>query len=127
MAKNILKADSKLYEKQANCWIAAREFKRSIEPLSRAAEMSGNGDLYVRLGEVQVQRSDWGGASEALGKGIKKGGLKDTGNAQLMLGIALYNQKKLTEAEQWFEKAKSSEKSRKTAEGYLQLIQAQAG
>jgi tetratricopeptide (TPR) repeat protein len=127
MAKNILKADSKLYEKQANCWIAAREFKKSIEPLTRAAESSGNGDLFVRLGEVQVQRSDWAGASEALGKGIKKGGLKDAGNAQLMLGIALYNQKKLTEAEQWFEKAKSSEKSRKTAEGYLQLIQAQAG
>ena len=126
MAKNILKADSKLYEKQANCWIAAREFKKSIEPLSRAAETSRNGDLYVRLGEVQVQRSDWGGASDALNKGIKKGGLKDAGNAQLMLGIALYNQKKLTEAEQWFEKAKSSEKSRKTAEGYLQLIQSQA-
>jgi TolA-binding protein len=52
--------------------------------------------------------------------------LKDTGNAQLMLGIALYNQKKLTEAEVWFEKAKMSDKSRKTAEGYLQLIQSQA-
>jgi tetratricopeptide (TPR) repeat protein len=125
--KKTVKADSKLYEKQANCWIAAREFKRSIEPLSRAAEMSANGDLYVRLGEVQVQRSDWGGASEALGKGLKKGGLKDTGNAQLLLGIALYNQKKLTQAEEWFKKAKSSSKSRRTAEGYLQLIQAQAG
>jgi tetratricopeptide (TPR) repeat protein len=126
MAKNILKPDSKLYEKQANCWIAAREFKKSIDPLSRAAESSGNGDLYVRLGEVQVQRSDWDGAAAALGKGLSKGRLKDTSNAQLMLGIALYNQKKLTEAEAWFEKAKSSEKSRKTAEAYLQLIQAQA-
>jgi tetratricopeptide (TPR) repeat protein len=123
--KNVIKPDSKVYEKLANCWIAAREFKRSIEPLSHAAEMSGNGDLYVRLGEVQVQRSDWGGASDALNKGLKKGGLKDTGNAQLMMGIALYNQKKLDEAEPWFEKAKSSEKSRKTAEGYLQIIQSQ--
>jgi len=127
MTKKIVKGDSKLYEKQANCWIAAREFKRSIEPLSRAAEMSGNGALYVRLGEVQVQRSDWSGASEALSKGLKKGGLKNTGDAQLLLGIALYNQKKLTEAGAWFERAKSSAKSRKTAEGYLQLIQAQAG
>jgi tetratricopeptide (TPR) repeat protein len=125
--KKTVKVDSKLYEKQANCWIAAREFKRSIEPLSRAAEMSANGDLYVRLGEVQVQRSDWGGASEALGRGLKKGGLKNTGNAQLLLGIALYNQKKLTQAEEWFTKAKSSGKSRRTAEAYLQLIAAQAG
>jgi tetratricopeptide (TPR) repeat protein len=126
MAKKIVTVDAKSYEKLANCWIAAREFSKSIEPLSRAAEMSGNGNLYVRLGEVQVQRSNWDGASAALGKGIKKGGLKDTGNAQLMLGIALYNQKKLTEAEEWFKKAKSSDKSRQTAEGYLQLIQAQA-
>lgn len=123
--KNIVKPDSKVYEKLANCWIAAREFKRSIDPLTKAAGMSGNGDLYVRLGEVQVQRSDWSGASDALSKGLNKGGLKDTGNAQLMLGIALYNQKKLDDAVKWFEKAKSSEKSRKTAEGYLQLIQAQ--
>lgn len=123
MAKNILKPDAKLYEKQANCWIAAREFKKSIEPLSRAAESSGSGDLYVRLGEVQVQRSDWEGAASALGKGLQKGRLKNASNAQLMLGIALYNQKKMKEAEGWFEKAKSSENSRKTAEAYLQLIQ----
>ena len=127
MAKNAVKGDLKLYEKQANCWIAAREFKRAVTPLTRAAEMAGNGDLYVRLGEVQVQRSDWGGAADALSKGLRKGGLKDTGNAQLMLGIALYNQKKLDQAAEWFNKAKSSEKSRKTAEGYLQLMQAQAG
>lgn len=127
MAKNTVKVDSKLYEKQANCWIAAREFKKAVEPLSKAAEMARNGDLYVRLGEVQVQRSDWSGAADALNKGLRKGGLKDTGNAQLMLGIALYNQKKLDQAAEWFNKAKSSEKSRKTAEGYLQLMQAQAG
>jgi len=127
MAKNTVKVDSKLYEKQANCWIAAREFKKAIEPLAKAAEMARNGDLYVRLGEVQVQRSDWSGAADALNKGLRKGGLKDTGNAQLMLGIALYNQKKLDQAAEWFNKAKSSEKSRKTAEGYLQLMQAQAG
>lgn len=127
MAKKAVKVDSKLYEKQANCWIAAREFKKAVEPLSQAAEMARNGDLYVRLGEVQVQRSDWSGAADALNKGLRKGGLKDTGNAQLMLGIALYNQKKLDQAAEWFNKAKSSEKSRKTAEGYLQLMQAQAG
>ena len=126
IAKKIVKVDSKLYEKQANCWIAAREFSKSIEPLSQAAASSDNGNLYVRLGEVQVQRSDWSGASEALNKGLRKGGLKDTGNAQLMLGIALYNQKKLPEAKTWFEKAKSSDKSRKTALGYLQLIEAQS-
>jgi len=124
IAKKMVKVDSKLYEKQANCWIAAREYSKAIDPLAKAAELSENGDLYVRLGEVHVQRSEWGDASDAFSKGINKGGLRDKGNAQLMLGIALYNQKELSKAKSWFEKAKSFDRQRKTAEGYLQLIQA---
>lgn len=123
--KKIVATDSKLYEKQANCWIAAREYAKSIAPLGKAAQMSENGDLFVRLGDVQVQRNEWTGAADALSKGIDKGGLKDLGYAQLMLGIALYNQKKYSQAISWFEKAQSSSKSRRTATGYLQLIRAQ--
>lgn len=125
LAKKIVKVDSKLYEKQANCWVAAREYAKSIAPLGKAAELSENGDLFVRLGEVEVQRNEWASASAALTKGINKGGLKDLGYAQLMLGIALFNQKEMSQAKGWFEKAKSSNQQRKTAEGYLQLMRAQ--
>ncbi len=125
IAKKIVKADSKLYEKQANCWVAAREYTKSIEPLGKAAELSENGDLFVRLGEVEVQRNEWASASAALTRGINKGGLKNLGNAQLMLGIALFNQKELSQAKNWFQKAKSFDQQRKIAEGYLQLMRAQ--
>ena len=125
IAKKQVKTDVKIYQKQADCWIAAREYTKAIGPLGRAAEMSPNGDLYVRLGEAQVQLNEWDDASDAILRGINKGGLRDTPYAQLMLGIALYNQKKLSQAEDWFQKAKSSNKQRKTAEGYLQLIRAQ--
>ena len=125
--KKLVKIDSKVYEKEANCWIAAREYEKSIEPLGWAAQMASNGEIYIRMGEVQVQRNEWSGAETALTKGLEKGGLKDPGNAQLMLGIALYNQKKMSQAANWFQKAKTSSKSRRTAEGYLQLIRAQAG
>ena len=126
LKKNQLKSDSRLYEKQANCWIAAREFDKSISPLSRAAELSDNGNLMVRLGEVQVQRSDWAGAADAFQKALRKGGLRDTGNAQLMMGIALFNQKKLKDARTWFERVKGHAKHGRMARGYLQLIQAQS-
>ena len=56
ITKKTVTVDSKLYEKQANCWIAAREFEKAIAPLSRAAETSGNGNLFVRLGEVFTQK-----------------------------------------------------------------------
>ena len=57
--KKIVNLDDKLYEKLANCWIAAGEFDKSLPPLQRAAEMASTGDTFIRLGEVQVQREDW--------------------------------------------------------------------
>lgn len=125
--KRLVKADLKLYEKQANCWIAAREFAKSVGPLKRAADMSANGDLFVRLGEVQIQRSEWASAATALQSAIRKGGLRDTGNAHLLLGISNFNQKNYKAAEQSFKRARDFDKHRKMADGYLQLIQVQNG
>jgi tetratricopeptide (TPR) repeat protein len=124
--KNTLKIDEKLYEKLANCWIAAGELEKAISPLQKGAEAATSGDMFVRLGEVNIQREQWAAAQAAIDRGIGKGQLKDTGNAQLLMGIVLYNQKKLSEAKSWFERASQSEKHRQMARGYLQLIQAQA-
>src|SRR5690554_4622635 len=98
--KKLVKLDAALYEKQANCWIAAREFEKSVGPLARAAEMSSKGDLYVRLGEVEIQRSEWASAAGALQNALRKGGLRDAGNAQLLLGIARFNEKNYKRSEE---------------------------
>ena len=117
-----VKEDQKLLEKLANCWVAAREYEKAIGPLEKAAQMAGNGDLYVRLGEVYTQSESWDAAAKAFKNAFDKGGLKDPGNANLMLGISLYNQKKTKEALDWFKRASTSQKYRKTANGYIQLI-----
>ena len=123
--KKIVKVDDKLYEKLANCWIAAGELDKSIQPLQKGAELAPTGEMYVRLGEVDIQREDWAGATAALERGINKGQLKDTANAQMLMGIALYNQKKLSDAKTWFQRASQSEKHRQMSRGYLQLIESQ--
>jgi tetratricopeptide (TPR) repeat protein len=125
MEKKIVNLDDKLYEKLANCWIAAGEFDKSLAPLTRAAEMSASGDTFIRLGEVQVQREDWSAAIAAIQRGVDKGQLKDPGNAQLMLGIAHYNQKNYDEARPFFQRARQSDRHRQIADSYLQAIQAQ--
>jgi tetratricopeptide (TPR) repeat protein len=123
--KKVVNLDDKLYEKLANCWIAAGEYEKSIPPLQRAAELSANGDLFVRLGEVQVQREDWDAAITAIERGVQKGQLKDPGSAQLMLGIAHYSQKEYAAARPFFERARQSERHRQIADSYLQAIRAQ--
>jgi predicted negative regulator of RcsB-dependent stress response len=84
--------------------------------------MSGNGELFVRLGEVQVQRREWDAAAEALRLGLDKGGLKDAANAQLLMGITLYNQNKHGSARDWFVRASQSSKHRQTAQSYIAAI-----
>jgi tetratricopeptide (TPR) repeat protein len=123
--KKIVKIDDKLYEKLANCWIAAGELEKSIQPLQKGAELAPNGEMYVRLGEVNIQREDWSGAQAALDRGLNKGQLKDAANAQMLMGISLYNQKKLSEAKTWFQRSAQSEKHRQMSRGYLQLIESQ--
>jgi tetratricopeptide (TPR) repeat protein len=125
MEKKIVNLDDKLYEKLANCWIAAGEYERAIPPLTRAAEMASSGDAFIRLGEVQVQREDWAAAIAAVQRGVDKGQLKDPGNAQLMLGIAHYSQKEFAAARPFFERARQSDKHRQIADSYLQAIKAQ--
>jgi len=120
-----VKGDQKAYETLANCWIAAREYDRATQPLGKAAELHPNGDLYVRLAEVLMQREKWPAAQDALQHGIDKGGLKDTGNAKLLMGIAIYSQKKPQEALKWFQQAREYPEQRKQADGWVQHINAE--
>jgi tetratricopeptide (TPR) repeat protein len=117
--------DDKLYEKLANCWIAAQEYDRALQPLQRAAELAANGELFVRLGEVNVQREDWEAAVSALQRGMDKGQLRDTAKAQLLMGVALMSQKKYSEARPWFQRARNSEQHRQQATGFIQYIDSQ--
>ncbi|HVS24170.1 MAG TPA: tetratricopeptide repeat protein, partial [Gammaproteobacteria bacterium] len=117
--------DDKLYDKLANCWIAAGELDKALPPLAHAAELSVSGDAFVRLAEVHVQRADWAAAQAALERGLGKGQLKDAANTHLLMGIALYNEHKLADARPWFERAQASERYRQTAKSYLQLIASQ--
>jgi tetratricopeptide (TPR) repeat protein len=117
--------DEKLYDKLANCWIAAGELELSIAPLTRAAELAPTGDTFVRLAEVQAQRRDWSAVIAAVQRGIDKGQLKDQANAELWIGIAHYSEKRLDSAVPFFERARRSDRHRQVADNYLQAIVAQ--
>lgn len=114
-----LSEDRTVYELLGNCWIAAREFDKAIEPLGRAGELAETGEPYVRLAEVYFQREDWANTAEVLQRGFGKGKLKRPGPASLLMGLALYNQKKLEDARTWFQRAATHDESKSQAEGWL--------
>ncbi|MFQ5416794.1 MAG: tetratricopeptide repeat protein [Myxococcota bacterium] len=119
-------ADAKLYELLANSLIAAREFDRSLPPLKKAAELSENGNLFVRLGQVHLQREEWAEAAVHLRRAIDKGGLEDPGNAQLLLGISQYNNGRVSQARASFWRASKHAKTRQAATNWITHIDSEA-
>ena len=117
-----VEADSEVYEKLANCWIQARDFDEAIAPLTRAAELSDNGDLFARLGQVQVQREQWAEAVSGLQQALEKGDLDDPGQVHLLMGVALFNLDRTREAREAFQRAARSEDQRNMARDYIRLI-----
>jgi tetratricopeptide (TPR) repeat protein len=118
-----LKEDAEVFEMLSNSFILAREVRRAEAPLARAAELSNNGKLYVRLAQVRLLQENWNDAATALRQALEKGGLEDTqGSVQLLLGITYYNKNELQEARNWFARAQNFGATRKQAEGWLEHV-----
>jgi tetratricopeptide (TPR) repeat protein len=117
-----IEPDTEAYELLANSWIASREYERSLPPLQRAATLSEDGNLYVRLGQVHMQRENWSEASALLEKAVEKGGLKNPGNAELLLGIAYYNGAQIARARSSFVRARQHDSTKKAAARWITHI-----
>ena len=122
-----VEASTESLELLANSWIAAREYDRSLTPLKRAADLAENGEVYVRLGQVYMQREEWKAAAANLQKAIDKGGLEDPGNAQLLLGISYYNDERVARARSSFVRARKYESTRQEANRWITHIQTESG
>lgn len=117
-AQRIVKSEDHL-RLLSQAWHQAREDEKAISPLEQAAALAQDGNLYVRLAQSYINLERWDEAAQALRKGLDKGGLQRSDTAQVMLGMALFNQDKLAQARSVFEKALADERSHKTAEEWL--------
>jgi tetratricopeptide (TPR) repeat protein len=92
---------------QANDLVARDE--QSLPALAAEAAKQMNGEVDVKLGESYFTYGRYDDAIAALQKGIDKGGLKDTADAQTTLGIALLAAGKKDQAVAAFEKAAATQ------------------
>jgi tetratricopeptide (TPR) repeat protein len=76
------------------------------ESLGKTEPTDGNG--YVQLGAAYLSYGQYDKAVADISKGIQKGGLKSTDDANLVLGIAQLRQKNTAEAQKDFDKVAAS-------------------
>jgi len=110
------------WEMLGNTWLQARERKRAIPALERAAELSDDGNLFARLGQTHAAEEDWPAARKALASALAKGGLRDPADIQLLLGIANASESHWKEARGAFAAAQKYDKTRGAATEWLRHI-----
>lgn len=103
----------------SQAWYQAREDVKAIPPLKQAAQMSGDGELYVRLAQAHINLENWTEAADAIQQGLQLGGVKRPDTANVMLGMALFNQKKLRAARNAFAAALGDSRSERVARQWI--------
>jgi tetratricopeptide (TPR) repeat protein len=122
LAEGQIEADRDVLELLGNSWIAAREFGNAVEPLRKAALLSDDGKLYLRLAQVHVQREEWSQAASLLQNALEKGGLDDPGKAHVLLGICYFSDDHPGRARSAFLRAQQHDSTRGEAKAWLEHI-----
>ena len=119
MAANNVKADVRNLRLLSQAWYSAREDRKAIPPLRQAAAISDDGELYIRLAQSHINLEEWNEAANAAKKGLASGNLKRRDTANIMYGMALFNQKKLEQAKRAFAAAAKDKRSKRAAQQWI--------
>jgi len=122
MKANIVESNERNLRLVSQAWYQAREDEKAIPPLEQAAKLSNDGELYIRLAQAHLNLENWSEAASAVEQGLKVGGLKRNDTANIMLGMALFNQKRLEQARRAFERAAKDSRSERAATQWIAYV-----
>jgi len=125
LAAENIPADVRNLRLLSQAWYSAREDRKAIPPLRRAAEISDDGELYIRLAQSYINLEMWNEAAEAAQKGLALGGLKRADQANIMHGMALFNQKKFSQASRSFRAAGRDDRSKRASQQWIRYVESE--
>jgi tetratricopeptide (TPR) repeat protein len=120
-----VEANEKNLESLANAWLLAREYDKAEGAMKRAAAASDKGELYKRLGQIQIENENWKGALESLQQARRKGGVKEPGELAFLTGVVAVELKQWNTADAALREAMQHEKTAKIAAQWLAHLQAE--
>jgi len=115
--------EAKNYRVLSQAWTLAAEDEKSIPALQAAARLSEEGELNLRLGNAHLNLGQYGECVSAIRDGIRKGGIKSPDNAQISLGMCLYNQKEYNDSIKAFREAGKTQRSARISRQWINVIE----
>jgi tetratricopeptide (TPR) repeat protein len=117
--------NAKNYRLLSQAWMLSMEDERAVPALKEAARLSDDGELDVRLGNTYLNLGNYDECISAVQSGLRKGGLKNADNAQISLGMCLYNKRRYQAAIEAFRDAGKTQRSRKISQQWISVINAE--
>tara|TARA_R110002072_G_scaffold109038_5_gene236032 strand:- start:1657 stop:2502 length:846 start_codon:yes stop_codon:yes gene_type:complete len=106
----------------SNMWRQAREWERAIPVLRQVAQLSGDGNDYLKLAEALFQERQLSEAESAFEDALNRGGLDRPGTAWTLLGNVRLELDRRQSALAAFQEGTRYPYSRRTASGYITYI-----
>ncbi len=111
------------WEHLAGLWLKAKERKRALAAMARAAEKSGRPEQYLEIAQLNMEMENWPQAVNAIGQAFRKGlPEKRAGDAYIALGWSQYQMGQSEEAARSFTMAAGHPRSAKLARQWLEFI-----
>ena len=116
---------AKNYRLLSQAWTLSMEDEKAIPALQEAARLSEDGELDVRLGNAYLNIGRYEDCAKSVRTGIRKSGLKSPDNAQISLGMCLYNLREYNNAIKAFEQAAKTPRSRRVSNQWITVIRSE--
>ena len=124
MATGRISKNAKNYRLLSQAWMLSMEDEKAVPALTEAARLSDDGELDVRLGNTHLNLGNYDECVSAVQAGLRKGGLKSPDNAQISLGMCLYNKRSYDAAIRAFREAAKTPRSRRVSNQWITVIEA---
>ena len=125
MDAGVVPKNEKHYRLLSQAWMLSMEDKKAIPALQAAATLSTDGELDLRLANSYLNIGEYGECVKSANNALRKGGLKNTDNAQISLGMCLYNLRRYDDAKTTFRAAARVPRSQRTANQWIRVIDAE--
>lgn len=110
-------------------WTGAREMEQAVLTIDRLAQLSDDGEYYLRKAQLLNASGDWQAAVQAAREALEKGGLEQPGDAWILAGVALSELERYPEALDAFEGARreGGEDARRSAASWIAYVRDRSG
>lgn len=122
MEGGIIERNERNYRLLSQAWMMAQDDRRAIDPLREAARRSNDGQLYLQLAQSFLNLDQYQECVDAARSGLNRGGMRRPDTAQVVLGMCLLELKQYGPAREAFQAARNDERSRRTANQWLEFI-----